>query len=95
MKKTKQILAIIGVIMIMFCKKEKKHDIGKILVGFAILMYGMEAMSSAVKPLADVPELEAILPQTVLRLPSMPLWLSRFSSGLIPWYTAYLRIITL
>lgn len=50
------ILAIIGVIMIMFCKKEKKHDIGKILVGFAILMYGMEAMSSAVKPLADVPE---------------------------------------
>ena len=61
MKKTKQILAIIGVIMIMFCKKEKKHDIGKILVGFAILMYGMEAMSSAVKPLADVPEFTHIL----------------------------------
>ena len=55
------ILAIIGVIMIMFCKKEKKHDIGKILVGFAILMYGMEAMSSAVKPLADVPEFTHIL----------------------------------
>ena len=55
------ILAIIGVIMIMFCKKEKKHDIGKILVGFAILMYGMEAMSSAVKPLADVPEFTNIL----------------------------------
>ena len=55
------ILAIIGVIMIMFCKKEKKHDIGKILIGFAILMYGMEAMSSAVKPLADVPEFTHIL----------------------------------
>lgn len=55
------ILAIIGVIMIIFCKKEKKHDIGKILVGFAILMYGMEAMSSAVKPLADVPEFTHIL----------------------------------
>lgn len=55
------ILAMIGVIMIMFMKKEKFHDIGKILVGFAILMYGMEAMSSAVEPLAEVPEFTSIL----------------------------------
>ena len=55
------ILAIIGVVLIMFTKKEKKHNIGKILVGFAILMTGMSAMSSAVEPLAEVPEFTNIL----------------------------------
>lgn len=50
------ILAIIGVIFIMFLKSEKKRDIGMIFVGFAVLMYGMDAMSNAVEPLKDVPE---------------------------------------
>lgn len=49
------ILAIIGVVCIMFSKKEKKKDVGMILTGFAILMVGMDTMSSAVKPLADIP----------------------------------------
>ena len=43
------VLAIIGVVCIMFVKKQKVQDIGKILVGFAILMTGMDAMSSAVR----------------------------------------------
>lgn len=55
------ILALLGVVFIMFMKKEKKHDIGLIMVGFAILMTGMDAMSAAVKPLADVPEFTNIL----------------------------------
>ncbi len=55
------ILALIGVILIMFTKKKKKQDIGMILVGFAILMTGMDNMSAAVKPLADVPEFTNIL----------------------------------
>ena len=55
------VLALIGVMLIMFTKKEKNHNIGKILVGFAILMTGMDAMSAAVKPLADVPEFTNIL----------------------------------
>ncbi len=55
------VLALIGVVLILFCKKEKKQDIGLILVGFAVLMYGMDAMSSAVKPLADVPAFTGIL----------------------------------
>lgn len=50
------ILAIIGVVFILFSKKGKKKDVGSILVGFAILMTGMDAMSAAVKPLANVPE---------------------------------------
>lgn len=49
------VLAVIGVILIMFTKKEKKKDIGTIFIGFAILMTGMDTMSEAVKPLADVP----------------------------------------
>lgn len=55
------ILAIIGVFMMLFSKKERKQDIGSILVGFAVLMTGMDAMSAAVKPLADVPEFTSIL----------------------------------
>ena len=55
------ILAVIGVGLLMFAKKDKKKDIGMILVGFAILMFGMDTMSGAVKPLADVPEFTNIL----------------------------------
>lgn len=55
------ILAIIGVAYIMFSKREKIKDIGMILVGFAILMTGMDMMSDAVKPLANVPEFTNIL----------------------------------
>lgn len=55
------VLALIGVACILFSKKEKKNNIGMILVGFAVLMYGMDAMSAAVKPLADVPEFTNIL----------------------------------
>ena len=55
------ILATIGVIFIMFTKNEKKHDMGTILVGFTVLMCGMDMMSGAVKPLANVPEFTGIL----------------------------------
>ena len=55
------VLAVIGVIFIMFSKREKLHDIGKIMVGFAILMTGMSTMSDAVKPLAQVKEFTNIL----------------------------------
>ncbi len=50
------ILAFVGIILIMFCKNEKKNDLGTIFLGFAILMTGMMSMSGAVAPLADVPE---------------------------------------
>ena len=50
------ILALVGIIMYMFLKGEKKKDTGMILLGFATLMFGMETMSGAVKGLANVPE---------------------------------------
>ncbi len=49
------ILALIGIILYMFCKSSKKKDSGLILLGFATLMFGMETMSSAVSGLKDVP----------------------------------------
>ena len=55
------LLAVIGVIFLLFIKDEKKKDIGAIMVGFAVLMFGMETMSDAVKPLANVPEFTGIL----------------------------------
>lgn len=48
------IFALVGICLILFSKKEKKKDVGTILIGFAILMFGMDTMSAAVKPLAGV-----------------------------------------
>ncbi len=55
------LFAFIGILMIMISKKPKKKDVGAILVGFAILMFGMETMSGAVKPLAEEPGFQSIL----------------------------------
>ncbi len=55
------ILAIIGIGITMFSKDEKKRNVANILIGFAILMTGMDTMSDAVKPLRDVPEFTSIL----------------------------------
>lgn len=55
------ILAVIGVFMNMLGKTDRKKSVGNILVGFAVLMYGMDFMSSAVSPLADLPEFGDIL----------------------------------
>ena len=54
------VLALIGVVLVMFIKNTKKNDVGTILIGFAVLMFGMDTMSSAVKPLADVPEFTSL-----------------------------------
>lgn len=55
------VLAVIGVGLLMFSKKDKLKDIGSIFIGFAVLMFGMDTMSGAVKPLADVPEFTGLL----------------------------------
>ncbi len=49
------VLALIGTIFMMFAKSDKKKDTGSILLGFATLMFGMDAMSGAVAGLADLP----------------------------------------
>ena len=49
------VLALIGIVLYLFCKKAKQKDTGTILLGFATLMFGMETMSGAVAGLKDVP----------------------------------------
>ena len=49
------VLALIGVVLYLFCKGSKSKDTGAILLGFATLMYGMDTMSSAVEGLKDAP----------------------------------------
>ena len=49
------VLALIGIVLYMFCKQNRKKDTGMILLGFATLMFGMETMSGAVSGLKDIP----------------------------------------
>ena len=56
------VLAAIGIILIMVSKSEsKKKDVGNILLGFAVLMFGMETMSAAVAGLANVPSFTGLM----------------------------------
>ena len=55
------ILAIVGVGILLFSHKDKLKNAATILVGFAILMFGMDSMSAAVSPLAEVPEFTNLL----------------------------------
>ena len=75
------IIALIGVIMIMGAKSAKKRDVGTIMVGFAILMFGMELMSDAVAPLADMPEFTNIL--TAFKNPLLGVLIGTIFTGII------------
>ena len=52
------ILALIGIVLVMFTKSNKKKDIGVVLLGFATLMQGMETMTGAVSGLKDIPSFQ-------------------------------------
>ncbi|MBO5622309.1 MAG: Na/Pi cotransporter family protein, partial [Butyrivibrio sp.] len=54
-------LALVGIGFYMFSKDEKKKNIGTILLGFSVLMFGMSSMSSAVSPLKEVDSFKAFL----------------------------------
>ncbi len=49
------VLALIGIVFQMFSRSDRKKDIGTVLLGFAVLMFGMDTMSGAVKGLKDAP----------------------------------------
>jgi len=55
------VLALIGIILTLGAKNPRKKNIGSILLGFTVLMFGMETMSGAVEPLRDVPAFTSIL----------------------------------
>ena len=55
------VLAFIGIAIVMFSKSQKKKDVAIILIAFAVLMFGMETMSSAVDPLTESEKFKEIL----------------------------------
>jgi len=63
------IVAIIGIIFRTFVKKKPYSDIGDIMLGFAILMFGMQTMSGAVSPLKENPHFVSLL--TMFKNPFM------------------------
>lgn len=75
------IVALIGILLIMGAKKDKNKSLGGIMVGFAILMYGMQLMSDSMKPLADMPEFTHIL--TAFTNPILGVILGAVFTGII------------
>ncbi len=55
------LIALVGIVMIMACKKAKHKDLGRIFVGFAVLMTGMDLMKGSIDPLANSPEFQKVL----------------------------------
>ncbi len=85
------ILALVGIVFIMFLNSQKKKDIGMILIGFAVLMFGMDTMSGAVKPLADVPEFTGVL--TMFSNPVLGMLAGAFLTAVIQSSSASVGIL--
>ncbi len=80
-----------GIVMITFCKKEKKKDIGSILVGFSILMYGMVMMSQACEPLKESVRFQQLL--TVFKNPVVGVLVGTLFTALIQSSAASIGIL--
>jgi phosphate:Na+ symporter len=85
------VLAVIGIILVMFSKKQKRKTIGAVLCGFAVLMYGMHMMSSAVTPLADMPEFVSII--TMFNNPMLGVLTGAVLTGIIQSSSASVGIL--
>lgn len=75
------VLALVGVVFIMGGKEQKRKNLGYVLVGFAILMHGMEMMSDSLSPLAEMPEFTSIL--TAFKNPLLGVLIGMAFTGII------------
>ena len=75
------IIALIGIAMVMMCKKTRRQDLGKIFVGFSVLMYGMVMMGDSVKGLAETGSFRSIL--TAFENPLLGVLVSTVFTGVI------------
>ncbi len=85
------ILALIGTALRMFSKKEKHHDIGAILIGFTILIVGMDLMSGAVGIVEESGKLDVFL--TMFSNPFITLIISTLFTGIIQSSAATIGIV--
>jgi len=85
------ISAMIGIILSMASKDKKRKDIGGVLLGFGLLMYGMKMMSSAVAPLQSVPEFTSIM--TAFKNPLLGVLVGFVITGIIQSSSASVGIL--
>ena len=85
------IFALVGIIMIMASKQQKKQSLGNVLVGFAVLMSGMTFMSDAMKPLAAMPEFASLL--TAFENPILAVLVGAAFTGIIQSSAASVAIL--
>ena len=85
------IFSLIGVILLTMSKKDKRRDIGSILVAFAVLMFGMKLMSDAVSPLAEMPEFVSLL--TLFKNPIIGVLVGALFTGIIQSSAASVGIL--
>ena len=85
------LFALAGILLIMGSKRQRRRDIGRILIGFAILMSGMEMMKNSVSPLADMPGFSNLL--TAFRNPLLGVAVGAVFTGVIQSSAASVGIL--
>lgn len=85
------ILAFVGIVIRMFTKSEKKHNLGLIFIGFAVLMFGMELMSASMVSVRSVPGFDKFLAS--LSSPVIALLVSTIFTGVIQSSAATIGIV--
>ena len=85
------LFALAGILLIMGSKRQRRRDIGRILIGFAILMSGMEMMKNSVSPLADMPGFTDLL--TAFRNPLLGVAVGAVFTGVIQSSAASVGIL--
>jgi phosphate:Na+ symporter len=85
------LFALAGILLIMGSKRQRRRDIGRILIGFAILMSGMEMMKNSVSPLADLPGFSELL--TAFRNPLLGVAVGAVFTGVIQSSAASVGIL--
>lgn len=85
------ILAFIGIVMRMVSKRAKRRNLGMILIGFAVLMAGMQMMSNSMSSFKDDPSFISIL--TAFNSPVVALLVSVIFTGIIQSSAATVAIV--
>ena len=85
------LIALAGILLIMGSKRQRRRDVGRIMMGFAVLMYGMELMSGAVSPLAEMPEFAGLL--TAFENPLLGVLVGAVFTGIIQSSSASVGIL--
>ena len=85
------IFALIGIMLIMLSKKQKHHNVGGILIGFAVLMFGMNLMSDAMKPLTQMDGFTSLL--TAFKNPFLAVAFGAIFTGIIQSSAASVGIL--